>query len=206
MPLVPGDDVLVAVEAHLLAALGADSGRAGVSFVGVDRVDVLRFGPDAAGRVVYATLGMSRRPMTAASAVTASAAGPRAELLLAVRGAHDDVLRRLAVLAALPSVEGVVVAPGATLELGEPMWDGGTSSAVLVGAPGEGPGGAGRSDLVPDLSLPPPAEPVRFLPLVPVTGEELAWKRVRGPAALRELWAAQGTDLLDPRRRGARLP
>lgn len=210
MPLAPGDDLLVAVEAHLLAVLGADSGRASVSFVGVDRVDVLRFGPDPEGCVRYATLGMSRRAMGAAATpsgvLVAAETGPRAELLLAVRGARDTVLRRLAVLAALPAVEGVVVAPGATLELGEPLWDGSACSAVLVGEPGAGPVGGDRALAVPDLALDLPAEPVRFLPLVPVTPEELAWKRVHGPLALRELWADRGTDLLDPHRRGVRLP
>jgi len=198
VPRVPGDDVLVAVEAHLLATLGQCSGRAGVHFVGVDRVDVLRFGPGPGGDVRYATVGMSRRPMTGASEPVLTGTGPRAELLLAVRGSRDGVLRRLAVLAALPAVEGVVVAPGATLELGDPLWEGSACSAVLVGEPGV-PG-------VPDLPLTPPASPVRFLPLVPVTTEELAWKRVRGPQALQALWADQGTDLLDPDRSGACLP
>ena len=41
-----GDRVLTLVEAHLLSVLGQDSGRAGVSFLGSERVDVLRFGSD----------------------------------------------------------------------------------------------------------------------------------------------------------------
>ena len=40
------DSVLLQVEAHLLSVLGQDSGRAGVSFLGAERIDVLRFGPD----------------------------------------------------------------------------------------------------------------------------------------------------------------
>ncbi|MGZ4532736.1 MAG: suppressor of fused domain protein, partial [Mycobacteriaceae bacterium] len=117
-----GDEVLVLVEAHLVSALGEDSGRAGVSFLGTERVDVLRFGPDADGVVRYATLGMSRAPMSGEAVLATE--GPRAELLLTVRGAQDSVLRRLATLAASPAVEGVVIGPGAGLDLGEPLWDG----------------------------------------------------------------------------------
>jgi hypothetical protein len=35
------------VEAHPLRAFGQDSGRAGVPFLGPERIDVLRFGPAA---------------------------------------------------------------------------------------------------------------------------------------------------------------
>jgi hypothetical protein len=196
MSLAPGDDVLVAVEAHACAALGEDSGRASVSFVGVERLDVLRFGPDPDGLHRYLTLGMSRRPMADPTAVAVDADGPRAELLLSLRGAHDSVLGPLALLAATPAVEGVVIRPGASLSLGVPLWDGARFSAVLVGEPG---------DPVPDLDIGGP-EPVRFLPITPVTGEEQAYKRVHGPAALAALWAAQGVDLTDPDRPAARLP
>jgi hypothetical protein len=182
------DGVLAAVEAHLLAALGAETGRAGVSFVGSDPIDVLRFGPDADGLVRYATLGMSRAPMGDPGADVVLPDGPRAELVLSVRGAHDDVLRQLAVLAASPAVEGLVIAPGAGLDLGEPLWPGARFTAVLVA---EGGG------LVPDLQLEPQREPVRFLPVLPMTPNEAAWKRVHGAAALQERWLAAGTDLRD---------
>ena len=42
--------------------------------------------------------------------------------------------------------------------------------------------------------------PVRFLPLLPLTAEEAAFKRVHGAAALEERWLAYGTDLRDPAR------
>ena len=71
-----------------------------------------------------------------------------------MRGQHDSVLRRLAALAASPAVEGLVVEPGAGLDLGEPLWDGARFTAVLVGEPG---------GLVADLPL-DSDEPVRFLP------------------------------------------
>ena len=185
------DGVLLLVEAQLLSAFGQDSGRAGVSFLGTERIDVLRFGPDPDGLVRYATLGMSRHPMGDPGAALVAAHGPRAELLLTVRDLHDSVLRRLAVLAASPAVEGVVVVPGAGLDVGEPLWDGAPFTAVLVAEPG---------GLVPDLVLEEGEEPVQFLPLLPMTPGEAAFKRVHGAAALQELWLRHGTDLRDPLR------
>ena len=191
------DHVLLQVEAHLLSVLGQDSGRAGVSFLGAERIDVLRFGPDPDGLVRYATLGLSRSPMGDPGALVVLEDGPRAELLLSVTDLHDSVLRRLAVLAASPAVEGVVLLPGAGLDLGEPLWDGAPFTAVLVGEPG---------GLVPDLDLHTDTdtdadhEPVRFLPLLPLTPNEAAWKRVHGAAALEQRWLERGTDLRDPRR------
>jgi hypothetical protein len=192
---VTSDEVLLLVEAHLVTSLGQDSGRAGVSFLGIERIDVLRFGPDADGLVRYATLGMSRAPMGDPGDLVVLDDGPRAELLLSVRGVQDSVLRRLAALAASPSVEGVVVAPGAGLDLGEPLWDGARFTAVLVGEPG---------GLVEDLPL-TGAQAVRFLPLLPMTPNEAAWKRVHGATALEERWLAQGVDLRDPDRPEAGL-
>lgn len=219
------DTILLLVEAHLHSAFGPESSRASVSFLGTERIEVLRFGPDADGVVRYATLGMSRYPMADPGADLVAQHGPRAELVLSVRDQHDDVLRRLAILAASPSVEGVVIAPGAGLDLGEALWEGARFTAVLVGEPG---------GLVPDLELdgdlgadrsgdpgsvfgsgfdagpshhpaPEPEEPVRFLPLLAMTPNEAAWKRVHGAAALTERWLAQGLDLRDPRRREADL-
>lgn len=195
MSLAPGDDILVAVEAHLCASLGADSGRASVSFVGVERLDVLRFGPDPEGLVRYATLGMARRPMADPSLAVIDSSGPRAELILSVRGGHDSVLRSLAVLAAIPAVEGVVLGPGSSFDLGVPLWDGSRFTAVLVREP----------DGVPDLEPGDGLEPVRFLPVVPMTADEQAYKRIHGPDALAARWDEQGLDLTDPARRKAQL-
>lgn len=189
----PSPDLVVTlVEAHLLAVLGGDSGRASVSFVGADRIDVLRFGPDGGGLVRYVTLGMSRAPMADPSELLPAADGPRAELVLTIRGAQDSVLRRLAVLAATPAVEGLVVTPGARIDLGEPLWDGAVMSAVLVGEPG---------GLIPSLDDPA----VDLLPLHPMTPNEAAYVRVHGGAALEERWLAQGVDLRDPHRAAADL-
>ncbi|NGO81095.1 suppressor of fused domain protein [Streptomyces sp. YC504] len=184
-------DVLALVEARLRMALGEPDARASVTFLGTDRIEVLRF---TDGDVVrYATLGMSATPMTDPTAALADPVrGPRAELVLSVRAGRadtDKVLRALAVLAASPQVEGLVVAPGASLDTGEPLWPGAPFTSVLVAEPG---------GLVEDLELDEPMDPVHFLPLLPMTPNEAAWKRVHGAAALEERWLARGTDLRDP--------
>ncbi|WP_329349517.1 suppressor of fused domain protein [Streptomyces sp. NBC_01261] len=195
-------DVLALVEARLRTALGDPDARAAVTFLGTDRVEVLRFQDDSQdGPVVrYATLGMSAQPMSDPTAMLADpVAGPRAELVLSVRGGladTDKVLRPLAVLAASPQVEGVVVAPGASLDVGEPLWPGAPFTSVLVAEPG---------GLVEDLELDAPLDPVCFLPLLPMTPNEAAWKRVHGAPALQERWLTNGTDLRDPSRRSVPL-
>ncbi|MEU4075649.1 suppressor of fused domain protein [Streptomyces venezuelae] len=191
-------EVLALVEARLRTALGEPDARAAVTFLGTDRIEVLRF---IDGDLVrYATLGMSAQPMADPTAALADPVkGPRAELVLTVRAGladTDKVLRPLAVLAATPQVEGVIVAPGASLDVGDPLWPGASFSSVLVAEPG---------GLVEDLELDEPMDPVRFLPLLPMTSNEAAWKRVHGAQALEERWLTQGTDLRDPRRGSVRL-
>ncbi|MGW4887400.1 suppressor of fused domain protein [Streptomyces murinus] len=191
-------DVLALVEARLTTALGTPDARAAVTFLGTDRIEVLRF---TEGDVVrYATLGMSAHPMSDPTALVADPVeGPRAELVLSVRAGvadTDKVLRPLAVLAASPQVEGLIVAPGTSLDVGDPLWPGAPFTSVLVG---EGGG------LVEDLKLDDPLDPVRFLPLLPMTPNEAAWKRVQGAQALQERWLTHGTDLRDPVRRSVPL-
>jgi hypothetical protein len=190
------DEVLAAVEGRLITTFGEPDARAAVTFLGTDRIEVLRFlGDDELVR--YATLGMSAAPMgDPADVVADPVRGPRAELLLTVRGGRDEVLRPLATLGASPQVEGLVVAPGASLDLGGPLWGGAPFTAFLVAEPG---------GLVEDLELPEPADPVRFLPLLPMTPNEAAHKRVHGAAELQERWLRHGTDLRDPGRRGVPL-
>lgn len=191
------DEVLAAVEARLLSTFGEPSGRAAITFLGAERIEVLRFGPDAEGLVRYATLGMAAAPMADPTAAMADPVrGPRAELLLTLRGGRDEVLRALATFAATPQVEGLVVAPGSSLDLGAPLWDGAPFTSVLAAESG---------GLVADLELDEPADPVRFLPLLPMTPNEAAHKRVHGAAALQERWLERGTDLRDPRRRAVAL-
>ncbi|MFD4861930.1 suppressor of fused domain protein [Streptomyces atratus] len=203
-------EILALVEARLLTAFGEPDARAAVTFLGTDRIEVLRFTDRDVVR--YATLGMSAQPMADPTAALADPVkGPRAELVLSVRAGladTDKVLRPLAVLAATPQVEGLIVAPGASLDLGEPLWPGAPFSSVLVAESG---------GLVEDLELNEPVprsgsvrgggretdgpmEPVRFLPLLPMTHNEAAWKRVRGAQELQERWLSYGTDLRDPLR------
>ncbi|MCD7439093.1 suppressor of fused domain protein [Streptomyces lincolnensis] len=195
-------DVLPLVEARLRTALGEPDARAAVTFLGTDRIEVLRFqGDSREGAVVrYATLGMSAQPMSDPTAMIADpVAGPRAELVLSVRSGPadtDKVLRPLAVLAASPQVEGLIVAPGASLDVGGPLWPGAPFTSVLVAEPG---------GLVEDLELDAPLDPVRFLPLLPMTPNEAAWKRVHGAQALQERWLTHGTDLRDPSRKSVPL-
>ncbi|WP_200305881.1 suppressor of fused domain protein [Streptomyces adelaidensis] len=195
-------DVLPLVEARLRTALGEPDARAAVTFLGTDRIEVLRFtaGGTDGDIVRYATLGMSAQPMADPTAVLADPVkGPRAELVLSVRRGIADtgkVLRPLAVLAASPQVEGVIVAPGASLDVGGPLWPGAPFTSVLVAESG---------GLVEDLELDAPADPVRFLPLLPMTANEAAWKRVHGAQALQERWLTHGTDLRDPVRKSVPL-
>ncbi|WP_425829885.1 suppressor of fused domain protein [Streptomyces fractus] len=193
-------EVLALVEARLRTTLGEPDARAAVTFLGTDRIEVLRF-TDADQHVVrYATLGMSASPMADPTAALADPVkGPRAELVLTVRAGladTDKVLRPLAVLAASPQVEGIVVAPGASLDVGEPLWPAAPFTSALVAEPG---------GLIEDLDLDEPLDPVRFLPLLPMTPNEAAWKRVHGAAALQEKWLNGGTDLRDPLRKSVPL-
>lgn len=186
-------DILALVEVRLRSAFGEPEARAAVTFLGAERIEVLRFAEDDLVR--YATLGMSAHPMADPLAPLADPLhGPRAELVLTVRAGRTDtsgVLRPLAVLAASPQVEGVVVAAGNAMELGEPLWPGAPYTSVLVAEPG---------GLVEDLPLPEPLDPVRFHPLLPMTPNEAAFKRARGSDALRERWLRHGTDLRAPTR------
>ncbi|GAA3878333.1 suppressor of fused domain protein [Streptomyces sedi] len=210
--------VLDLVAERLRDTFGEPDARASVTFLGTERIEVLRFPlpgqgpppdqgtppatsrPPGQGLVCYATLGMSAAPMADPTAAVADPErGPRAELLLTLRAGLapvDQVLRPLATFAATPQVEGLVVAPGGSLELGEPLWPGAAFRAVLVGEGG---------DPVPDLELPEPLSPVRFLPLLPMTPAEAAWKRARGAPALAERWASAGTDLTSPTRSAVSL-
>lgn len=177
---------LDAVDAALRQHFGQPPLRASVSFVGVDPIEVLRFEP-VPGERAYLTLGMSRHPMTAASAAVQIADGPRAELMLHVSDGADeyvDAWRQLAVLAAAPAVEGVVYSAGMTVDLGQPVAAGSRcSGGLLVESP--------------IAAIEAVRGPVAVLQVLPATATELAWCRVHGSTALRERWAQRGTDLMD---------
>lgn len=194
------DDVVQRVRAHLRAELGDDNpGTASVTFLGLEPMDILRFRPDDAGVIRFASVGCSRHPMTDPGAMVADPhRGPRAELVLGLRTRDPTVTTvktAFAILAASPAVEGVVFVPDALIDLGEPLWNGAPFTAVLVTE--------GRT--VPELVLDEPYDPVHFFDIVPITSTEAAWVRLRGADALRDAWAEAGIDVLDPNRAAARL-
>jgi hypothetical protein len=178
-------DVLASVERSLRDEFRTEPARASITFLGVDSLEVLRFDVGVGTRT-YISLGMSRHPMTALDApVQAGATGPRAELLVDVRGADDGLWRRLAMLASAPAVEGVVYRDGMTVDLSGPLVAGSRCTGVLV-----------EESHLREVSV---AERivVRILRVIPITSTELAWCRVHGSAALRERWTMQRVDLLD---------
>ncbi len=194
------DNVVSAVRAHLTAQIGGpEPSTASVTFLGVEPLEILRFGPDDEGIVRYATVGCSRRPMgDPVEMVADDLRGPRAEVVLAVRGGfgpQSKIETTLAILAAAPAVEGLVLVPDALIDLGQSLWVGSPFTAVLLG---EGSG-------IDDLALAEPMDPVRFFSAVPITGTEAAWVRLRGAAALRDAWTEADIDVRDPARSAASL-
>lgn len=192
------------VRAHLrshFAGIGIDAepDAASVTFLGLEPIEVLRFGPGADRVVYYVSLGCSRHPMTdPAEVVTDPLRGPRAEIVVQLRdpGPATGLARTLAVLAAAPAVEGVVLGVDALIDLGAPLWahENATApfTAVLLG----------DSD-IDDVPLEQPREPVRFLSATPITPTEAAWVRLKGADAMRQAWHIDGVDVLDPLRRAS---
>jgi hypothetical protein len=191
------------VRAHLDTHFNhAEPAVASVTFLGAESIDVLRYRADADGRAAvahYVSLGCSRHPMGDPTAVLADPElGPRAEVVLQLRDtkAITGLARTLAIVAASPAVEGVVLMPDALVDLSGPLW---TQPSVRV------PFTAvllGDSDIA-DLPLGPPRDPVRFLSATPITATEAAWVRLKGADAMREAWRADGVDVLDPNRPAA---
>ncbi|MGV0990883.1 MAG: suppressor of fused domain protein [Mycobacterium sp.] len=168
---------------------------AGVTFLGVERMEVLRFGPDDDGVYHYVSLGCSRYPMADPSDPLADPLrGPRAEVVMSLRAGSptDGLARSIAVIAATPAVEGVVLGPDALVDLSGPLWTGSPFTAVLLGV-----------SEIDDVALAPPRDPVRFLSAVPVTQTEAAWVRLKGAEAMRQAWADDGVDVRDPLRRAS---
>lgn len=188
------------VSEHFAAAgLTAGPDTARVTFLGVEPIDVLRFGPGPDRMVHYVSAGCSRHPMGDPGQLVADPVlGPRAEIVVSLRSSGSDtgLARSLAAVAAAPVVEGVVLAPDALIDLGGPLWTGPSGpvpfTAVLLG----------ESDIA-ELALAPPREPVRFLAAVPITATEAAWVRLKGAEALREAWRSDRVDVHDPQRRAS---
>lgn len=191
------------VRAHLrshFAASGVDSepDSASVTFLGTESIEVLRF-RSADGLVRYVSVGCSRHPMSDPTQIEVDQLrGPRAEVVLCLRdpGPVSGIARSLAILAASPAVDGVVLVADALIDLGSPLWTRPTArvpfTAVLLG----------RSD-IPDLPLEPPRDPVSFLSAIPITATEAAWVRLKGADAMRQAWQNDGVDTLDPNRPAA---
>lgn len=189
-------DVLADVRAHLRARFAEDPDAATVTFLGTQSFDVLRFGPDDDGVLHYVSVGCSREPMTdpAEFAIAGSTVhGPRAEVSVALRGPTPTGLARsVAVLAAAPAVEGLVLAADALVDLGTPLWNGAAFTAFLLAASEIG-----------DVELPAPYDPVKILSAIPITPTEAAWVRLKGAEAMRDAWRTDGVDVLDPARRAS---
>jgi Suppressor of fused protein (SUFU) len=192
---------LAQVRAHLQAhfrraSIDTEPDVASVTFLGAEPVEVLRYRPGTDGVVHYVSLGCSRHPMVDPTAVVVDGErGPRAEVVLRLRdpGQATGLARSLAVVAASPAIEGVVLTPDALVDLGAPLWAGRVPfTAVLLG----------HSD-IPDLPLEPPRDPVRFLSATPITATEAAWVRLKGADAMRDAWRSDGVDVLDPNRPAA---
>ena len=196
--------ILARVRAHLRAhfsdaGLRAEPDVASVTFLGAEPIEVLRFLPGADGVVHYVSLGCSRHPMVDPAAIVADPQrGPRAEVVLRLRnpGPISGLAHSLAIVAATPAVDGVVLTEDALIDLGSPLWEKlsrpAPFTAILLD----------RSD-IPDLPLDPPRDPVRFLSATPITATEAAWVRLRGADAMREAWRSDGVDVLDPNRPAA---
>ncbi len=186
------------VRAHLRDHFaGVEPDSASVTFLGTETLEVLRF--RAGGLVQYVSLGCSRHPMTDPTDMVADTErGPRAEVVLRLRGPGPTtgIARSVAVLAAAPAVDGVVLVPDALIDLGSPLWAWPSGrvpfTAVLLG----------HSD-IGDLPLDPPRDPVQFLSAIPITATEAAWVRLKGAEAMRQAWLGDGVDVLDPKRPAA---
>ncbi len=189
-------DVLAQVGAQLRdhfqrAGITTEPDQASVTFLGTERIDVLRFGPDEDGVSHYVSLGCSRHPMfEPTELVTDALHGPRAEAVVALRGqSQKGLVRSLAILAAAPAVEGLILEPDALIDFETPLWDSAPFTAFLLG----------RSD-IDDIALTAPLPPVAVLSATPITATEAAWVRLKGADAMREAWQQDGVDVLDPGR------
>lgn len=193
-------DVPAKVRAHLLEyfaqrGIASEPDEASVTFLGTETIDVLRFGPDPDGVMHYVSLGCSRHPMFDPSEmVTDALHGPRAEVTVALRGPSPRGLHRsIAIVAAAPAVEGLVLAPDALIDLETPLWESSAFTAFLL-----------SDSVIDDVALTAPLEPVKVLAATPITATEAAWVRLKGGDAMREAWEQDGVDVLDPERPAAK--
>jgi hypothetical protein len=193
-------DVLAKVRAQLrehfaTTGITAEPVEASVTFLGSERIDVLRFGPDEDGISHYVSLGCSRHPMfDPTEMVTDALHGPRAEVVVELRGpSPKGLVRSLAILAAAPAVEGLILEPDALVDLETPLWESAPFTAFLLSG----------SD-IDDVALAAPLPPVTVLSATPITATEAAWVRLKGADAMRDAWQQDDVDVLDQGRPAAR--
>ena len=175
--------------AHFAAAgITTAPDTASVTFLGIEPITVLRFGPDARTVSHYASLGCSRHGMG-----EDPAQGARAEVVVSLLGpVRAGLARSVAVLAAAPVVEGLVLTPDSIVDLGQPLWEGAPFTAFLLCA-------SAIDALVSSRHA-----TVQFWQASPITATEAAWVRLKGADAMREAWQQDGVDVLDPRRTAGR--
>lgn len=183
------------LRAHFTAAgvLG-EPAEASVTFLGADRISVLRYGPDGGGVNHFVSVGCSRYPMVdPTNLVTDTEHGPRAEVVVSLRPPSPAGLARsMAVLAAAPSVEGLVLEPDALIDLSGPLFEGAPFTAFLLGP-----------STIDDVALADPLSDVTILQATPITPTEAAWVRLKGAEAMREAWRTDGVDVFDANRRAS---
>lgn len=183
------------LQAHFTAAgVLAEPAEASVTFLGADRISVLRYGPDGGGVNHFVSVGCSRYPMVdPTNFVTDTEHGPRAEVVVSLRPPSPAGLARsMAVLAAAPSVEGLVLEPDALIDLSGPLFEGAPFTAFLLGP-----------STIDDVALPDPLSDVTILQATPITPTEAAWVRLKGAEAMREAWRTDGVDVFDASRRAS---
>lgn len=166
------------LRAHFAGAgIPTEPAVATVTFVGVPPINVLRFGPDQRGVIHYVSVGGSR-----------VSEGTPTEMVVSLRGGstRSGLAHSVAVLAAAPAVEGLIPAPDALVDLGQPAWKTAPFTAFLLG----------HSEIEPVAG-------VQFLQAIPVTANEAAWVRLKGADAMRQAWQEDGVDVLDPTRRAS---
>ncbi len=185
-------EVLAAVRTTLVGYFEqTDPDEAQLTFLGSTPLKLLRFGPDTDSVVSYATLGCSASPMQDASAAIIDPSnGPRAELVIPIRGGLDGIIRPLAMLAAAPSIEGLILKEGALIDFGQPLWES-TSFTGFVIFPSD----------IPPVTI--ADSQVSLFQPVPATPNEFALARAKGSQELRRKWSELGVDFADPYRASA---
>lgn len=187
-----GNAILKAVRAAFTSYFEeSNPGEAQLTFLGSAPLKLLRFGPDTDSVVTYATLGCSAEAMQDPSATVVDPnSGPRAELILPIRGGLDEVVRPLGILAASPSIEGLVLTDGALIDFGQPLWNQSRFTGFVL-----------NTADIPAVSA-EGTEVTIFQP-VPATTNEFALARAKGIDELRRVWQEQGVDFADPHRTSA---